>query len=125
MEVVNLLVVQLLHMYNHKHHRKWDDSLPYIQQNYNCAQHSSTRKSPFDIYYGFQPSRPIDLISSSTQSNDTNIEGREVEKTLKFRDQIYNIQKQAQEMLQQANAKSKAQHDKHRIPHSFKIGDQV
>ena len=28
-------------------------------------------------------------------------------------------------MLQQANAKSKAQHKKHRIPHSCQIGDHV
>ena len=42
-----------------------------------------------------QPSVPIDLISSLTQSNDTEFEGQEVEKALKLRDQIYNIQKQA------------------------------
>ena len=28
-------------------------------------------------------------------------------------------------MFQWANAKAKAQHDKHRIPHSFQIGDHV
>ena len=65
-------------------------------------------KSPFEICYGFQPSVPIDLISSLTQSNDNEFKGREVEKALKFRDQIYNIQKQEHEMLQRANAKSKA-----------------
>ena len=42
---------------------------------------------------------------------------------MKFRDHVYNIQKQAQEVLQRANAKSKSRHDKHRIPHSFQIGD--
>ena len=82
-------------------------------------------KSPFEICYGFQPSTPIDLISSLTQSNDIDFEGREVEKALNFRDQIYNIQKKEQEMLQQENAKAKAPHDKHHIPHSFQIGYQV
>ena len=53
MEVVNCMVVQLLCMYNHKHRRTWDDNLPYIQHSYNCAQHSSTGKSPFDICCGF------------------------------------------------------------------------
>ena len=48
-----------------------------------------------------------------------------MEKPLKYRDQIYNIQKQAQEMLQWANAKAKAWHDKHRIRHSFQIKDHV
>ena len=57
-------------------------------------------KSPFEIYYEIQPSTLIDLISSSTQSNDIDFEGLEVEKALKFRYQIYNTWKQAQEMLQ-------------------------
>ena len=57
--------------------------------------------------------------------NGTGFEGWEVEKALKFREQIYNIYKQAHEMFQWANAKAKARHDKHRIPHSFQIGDQV
>ena len=108
MEIINHLVVQLFRMYNHKHRRTWDENLPYIQHNYNRAQHSSTGKSQFEICYGFQPSTPIDLISSSTQLNDFEFKGREVEKALKFRDQIYNIQKKAHEMLQRDNAKAKA-----------------
>ena len=76
-------------------------------------------------FYGFQSSSPIELISSLTQLNDTEFEGWEVEKALNFRDQLYNIQKQAQEMLQRDNAKAKARHDKHHIPHLFQIGDQV
>ena len=112
-------------MYNHKHHRTWDENLPYIQHNYIRAQRSSMGKSPFEICYGVQPSTPIDLISSSTQSNETDFEGREVEKELKFRSQIYNIQKQALDILQRANAKAEARHDKHCIPHSFQIGDHV
>ena len=85
----------------------------------------SMDKSSFEICYGFQHSEPIDLISSSTQSNDTDFEGREVEKELKFIDQIYNIQKQSQQMLQWSSAKSKDRQDKHHILHSFQIGDQV
>ena len=75
MKVVNRLVVQLLRMYNHKHRQTWDDNLSHIQQNYNHAQHNSTCKSPFEIYYVFQPSTPINLISSSTHSNDTDYKG--------------------------------------------------
>ena len=48
-----------------------------------------------------------------------------MEKELKFIDQIYNFQKRAQEMFQRENTKAKARHDKHHIPHSFQIGDQV
>ena len=108
--------MQFLHMYNHNHSQTWDDNLPYIKHSYNHAQHNSMGNSPFDICYGFQPSTPIDLISSSTQSNDTDFKGQEVDKALKFRYKIYNIHKQAQYMTR---------HDKHRISHSFQIGDQV
>ena len=75
-------------MYNHKHYRTWDGNLPYIQHNYNRAQHNSTGKSPFDICYKFQPLAPIDLISSSKQSNDDDFKGQEVEKSFKYIDQI-------------------------------------
>ena len=64
-------------------------------------------------------------MSSSTQLNDTEFEGHKVEKALKFRYQIYNIQNQAQEMLQWANEKAKARHDKHHIPYSLEIGYHV
>ena len=75
-EVVNRLVIQLLRMYNHKHRRTWDDNLPYIQHSYNRAQHKSTGKIPFEICCGFQPSEPINLISSSIELNDTDFEGQ-------------------------------------------------
>ena len=74
-EFVNRLVVQLLYTYNHKHRQTWDEIITYIQHNYNRSQHNSMCKSPFDIYYGFQSSSPMDLISSSTQSNDTDFDG--------------------------------------------------
>ena len=67
--------------------------------------------------YVFQPLAPIELISSSTQSNDTNSDRWEAEKEMKFWYQIYNIQKQEHEMLQRTNAKANARHNKHHIPH--------
>ena len=60
-------------------------------------------KNPFDIGYIFQPLAPI---SSLTQSNNTDSDQQEVEKEMKFQDHIYNIQKQAHEMLQWDNVQS-------------------
>jgi hypothetical protein len=34
-EVINLMVMHILHMYNSKHPRTWDESLPYFQHSYN------------------------------------------------------------------------------------------
>jgi hypothetical protein len=46
-KVVNWMIVHILCMYNSKHPRAWDESLPYVQHNYNQALHSSTSHNPF------------------------------------------------------------------------------
>jgi hypothetical protein len=33
--VVNRMIVHILHMYNSKHPHTWDESLPYVHHNYN------------------------------------------------------------------------------------------
>ena len=60
-EVVNLMIMHILRMYNAKHPRTWDESLPYVQHSYNRALHSSTGHSPFQVELGFQPLGPIDV----------------------------------------------------------------
>jgi hypothetical protein len=60
-EVVNRMIVHILRMYNSKHLCTWDDSLPYVQHNYNMSLHSSTDHSPFQVGLGFQPLGPIDV----------------------------------------------------------------
>jgi hypothetical protein len=60
-EVVNQMIVHILHMYNSKHPRTWDESLPYVQHNYNRAIHSSTDHNPFQVGLGFQPLGPMDV----------------------------------------------------------------
>ena len=60
-EVVNRMIVHILRMYNSKHPRTWDESLPYIQHSYNRALHSSIGHSPFPVCLGFQPLAPIDV----------------------------------------------------------------
>ena len=119
------MVVQLLWIYNHKHRWTWDEILPYIKHIYNRAQHIETGKSSFSLCFGFQPSVPIDLVSRPTVSTDSDHEQREIDKAVKFNDKICEIQKQAQKMLQRSSEKAKARHDKHHVPHSFQIGDQV
>ena len=59
--VVNRMIVHILRMYNSKHARTWDESLPYVQHSYNRALHSSTGHSPFQVGLGFQPLCPIDV----------------------------------------------------------------
>jgi hypothetical protein len=45
-EVINQMIFHILRMYNSKHMHTWDESLPYVQQNYNMTLHSSTDHIP-------------------------------------------------------------------------------
>ena len=60
-KVVNQMIVYILHMYNSKHPRTWDESLPYVQNIYNRAIHNSTGYNPFQVGLGFQPLGPMDV----------------------------------------------------------------
>lgn len=71
-KAMNRMVLQFIYMYNHKHHIAWDESLPYIHHSYNRAHHSSTRKTPLELCYGFHPSTPINLVSQPISLIDTN-----------------------------------------------------
>jgi hypothetical protein len=46
-EVANRMVMHILQMYKSKHPCTWDDSLSYLQHNYNKSIHNSTGHSPF------------------------------------------------------------------------------
>ena len=47
-------------------HKSWDEYLPYIEFAYNCVVHSTTKLSPFEVVYGFNPITPLDLIPFPT-----------------------------------------------------------
>jgi hypothetical protein len=55
------MIVHILRMYNSKHPRTWDESLPYVQHSYDRALHSSTVHSTFQVGLGLQPLRHIDV----------------------------------------------------------------
>ena len=60
-EVVNRMIIHILHMYNSKHPRTWDEILPYLQHNYNRALHNSTGHKPFQVGLEFKPLCSIDV----------------------------------------------------------------
>jgi len=74
-EVFNRMIVHILRMYNSKHPRTWNESLPYVQHNYNRALHSSMGHSPFEVGLGFQPLCPIDVAIpiAATQVDSANV----------------------------------------------------
>ena len=88
-EVVNMMVMHILQMYNSQHPRTWDDSLLYVQHSYNRAIHSSTGHNPFQVGLGFQPLGPIDvtLPFASTQA-DSSHQHTKVDIATRFIEQI-------------------------------------
>src|SRR5437773_6522680 len=42
--------------------RLWEECLPHIEFAYNRSVHSTTKVSPFQVLYGFNPRAPIDLL---------------------------------------------------------------
>jgi hypothetical protein len=40
----------------------WEEYLPHIEFAYNRSIHSTTKVSPFQVVYGFNPRAPIDLL---------------------------------------------------------------
>jgi hypothetical protein len=74
-EVINQMIVHILRMYNSNHPCTWDESLPYVEHNYNRALRSSTSHSPLQVGLGFQPLCPIDVAMSfaSTQADSTHV----------------------------------------------------
>ena len=43
-------------------HKSWDKYLPHVEFSYNRGVHRTTRQSPFEVVYGFNPLTPLDLI---------------------------------------------------------------
>jgi hypothetical protein len=121
-EVVNRIVVHLLRGYCSKHPKLWDEHLHYIQHAYNRAKHSSTQMSPFEACFGYFPKSPLDFIFGK----DISIDGQyEIDREENFIEQIQSIHQMVQEQLEKSQAKYKTRHEKHRVDHSFQVGDEV
>jgi hypothetical protein len=49
----------------------------------------------------------------------------DIDRAEKFIEQIQSIHQMVQEQLEKSQAKYKTRHDKHRVDHSFQVGDEV
>jgi hypothetical protein len=125
-EVVNQMIIHILRMYNLKHPRTWDESIPYVQHSYNQALHRSTGHNPFQVGLGFQSLGPMDVaLPLVTTSTDSSRAPPEADKVTWFIEKIQHIRQQVQDILQKSNTKYKQCHDQHRVPHKFQVGDKV
>jgi hypothetical protein len=49
-----------------KNFKMWEECLPDVEFANNRAEHSTTKVSPFQVVYGFNPHAPIDLLPLPT-----------------------------------------------------------
>jgi len=125
-EIVNRMIVHILRMYNSKHPRSWDESLPHVQHSYNRAPHSPTSHSPFQVGLEFQPLCPIDVAIpfAATQVDSAHVQS-EAERANNFNERIQHICQRVHDILDRSNAKHKQLHDRHRLPHRSQVGEKV
>ena len=115
-------MIQLLRGYCTKHPKLLDEYLCYVQHAYNRAKHSSMQRSPSETCFSFTLRSPLDFVFGK----ETTVEGHsDVDRATRFIEQIQEIHQVVQEQLEKSQAKYKARHDKHRMEHSFHVGDQV
>jgi transposase InsO family protein len=61
-EVVNRTLSTMLRVVLKTNLKLWEECLPHIEFAYNRSFHSTTKMSPFQVVYGFNPRTPIDLL---------------------------------------------------------------
>jgi hypothetical protein len=117
-EVVNRTLSTMLRAVLDKNLRCWEDCLPHVEFSYNYATHSSTKRCPFQIVYGYIPRAPIDLISLNAASTQHVDAAEHVE-------QMITIHEQTKQNIAATNAKNQVASSKGRKLVTFEPGDMV
>ena len=65
-EVVNQTLSTMLRAILKRNLKMWEECLPHVEFAYNRVEHSTTKVSPFQVVYGFNPRAPIDLLPLPT-----------------------------------------------------------
>jgi hypothetical protein len=60
--VVNRTLSTMLRAVLKKNLKVWEECLPHVEFAYNRATHSTTKVSPFQVVYDFNPLAPIDIL---------------------------------------------------------------
>ena len=117
-EVVNRTLSTMLRAVLKKNIKLWEECLPHVEFAYNRSQHSTTKKCPFEIVYGFLPHAPIDLLPLPT-SERVNVDAN------KHAELILKLHETTKENIECMNAKYKLAGSKGKKHITFEPGDLV
>ena len=103
-EAVNRTLSTLLRAVISKNIKTWEECLPHVEFACNRTVHSSTKFSPFEIVYGFNPSTRL-YLSPLPVSEHVNLDGK---KKAEFVKQLHerarlNVERRTEQYIKQAN----------------------
>ena len=103
-KVVNRTLSMLLRAIIKKNIKTWEECLPHVEFAYNYTIHYTTKFSPFEIVYGFNPLTPL-YLTLLPLSKRANLDGN---KNVEFVKQIHektrlNIERRTEHCAKQAN----------------------
>jgi hypothetical protein len=101
-----------------KNFKSWDTCLALVEFYYNRSIHSTTRKTPFEVVYGFNPITPLDLAPLPTSSRLC-FDGK------KRAEQIKALHEQVKRQIEKKNAAFAQGANKGRKPIHFNLGELV
>jgi transposase InsO family protein len=117
-EVVNRTLSTMLRAVLKKNIKMWEECLPHIEFAYNRSPHSTTKKCPFEVVYGFVPHAPIDLLPLPT-SERLNLDAKQRAEL------ILKLHATTKEHIEQMNSRYKHSGSKGRKHVTFEPGDLV
>jgi hypothetical protein len=102
--VVNRTLSSLLRAIIKKNLQIREDCLPHVEFAYNRSTHSTTKFSPFEIVYGFNPLSPLDLTSLPL-SEHVNLDDKKKAEFIKMIHEKarLNIERRTKQYVHEAN----------------------
>jgi hypothetical protein len=116
-EVVNWSLGNLLRVLI-KNPKSWEECIPHAEFAYNRAKHSLTKRSPFEIVYGFNPPMALDLLPLPLHER-VNMD------ITKCADIMKNLHDNTWKTIKEHVIRHAAKINKRKTPRIFKEGDLV